>query len=94
MNEVSCDRMVLTVQADVVTLTPVAPQRRIDQAGAANLDGVVQPGLQIHGQPGVSECRHHLQRAERGPSNTSAHAQAHKKHIKPGRMVGHVAACK
>lgn len=87
-----CERRALTVQADVVTLTPVAPQWRIDQAGAANLDGVVQPGLQIHGQPGFSKCRRHLERAERGPLNTSAHAQAHIKHIKPGRMVGRVAA--
>lgn len=32
--------MILTVQGEAVGLAPLAPQRRLDQAGAANLDGV------------------------------------------------------
>lgn len=62
--------MVLTVQVDVVRFTPVAPQRRRVQAGAANLDGVVQSGLQIQRRPGLSRCRHHLETAERESQQT------------------------
>lgn len=62
--------MVLTVQVDVVRFTPVAPQWRLVQAGAANLDGVVQFGLQIQRQPGLLRCRHHLETAERESTNT------------------------
>lgn len=85
-------KTVLTVQVDVVTFTPVAPQWRIVQAGAANLDAVVQSVLQFQRRPGFSECRCHLETAERESTNTQAHAQAHK-HIKlVGRMVGPVGA--
>lgn len=85
-------KTVLTVQVDVVTFTPVAPQWRIVQAGAANLDAVVQSVLQFQRRPGFSKCRCHLETAERESTNTQAHAQAHK-HIKLiGRMVGPVGA--
>jgi len=56
--------MVLTVQVDVVTFTPVAPQRRLIQAGAADLDGVVQSGHQIQSQSGLTRYRHHLETEE------------------------------
>lgn len=49
-------RTVVTVQEDVVAFTPAAPQRRITQAGAADLDGVVGTGLQI--QSGLGFSRH------------------------------------
>lgn len=52
---------VLTVQEDVVTLAPDAPQRRIVQAGSADLDGVVDSGLQIQRCPGFSRHRHNLE---------------------------------
>lgn len=68
----SWKRMVLTVQVDVVRFTPFAPQRRIVEAGAANLDGVVQSGLQIQRGPGLSRCRHHLETAERESAHTRA----------------------
>lgn len=45
--------MVLTVQVDVVTFTPLTPQWRLVQAGGADLDGVVQFGLQLQRQPGL-----------------------------------------
>lgn len=67
----SCNEMVLTVQVDVVTFTPVAPQWRIVQVGAANLDGVVQSGLQIQRQLGFSRGRKHLETAERESTNMS-----------------------
>lgn len=65
--------VVLTVQVDVVRFTPVAPQRRLVQAGAANLDGVVQSGLQIQRRPGLSRCGHHLETAERERESQQTH---------------------
>ena len=57
--------MLLTVQVDVVGFTPVTPQWRFIQAGAVNLDGVVQSGLQIQKHPGLSGCRNNLTTAQR-----------------------------
>lgn len=63
----------LTVQLDVVTLTPVAPKRRSVQGGAANLDAVVQFRLQVQNQPRLCECRRHLETSER----ESVHSHVH-----------------
>lgn len=52
---------VLTVQEDVVTFTPAAPQGRITQAGAADLDGVVHSGLQIQRRLSLSGHGHNLE---------------------------------
>lgn len=51
----------LTIQEDVVTFTPAAPQRRITPAGAADLDGVVHTGLQVQRRLGVSRHGHNLE---------------------------------
>lgn len=83
-------KMVLTVQVDVVTFTPVAPQWRIVQVGAANLDGVVQSGLQIQRRLGFSWDRQHLETSEREPTNMSTHAQPHIHTVKMVRIVWHV----
>lgn len=55
----------LTVQLDVVAHTPVAPQRRLVQSRAANLDAVFQQRLQLQGQLCLSERRRHLETAEK-----------------------------
>lgn len=54
-------KTVLTLQEDVVTFTPAAPQRRIAPAGAADLDGVVHAGLQVQRRLGVSRHGHDLE---------------------------------
>ena len=69
----------------MVRLTPVAPQWRPVHAGAANLDGVVQFGLQIQRRPGRCRRGHHLETAERESTNTQVH-----KHIKLDEIVGRV----
>lgn len=69
----SSARGFLTVQLDVVNFTPVAPQRRSVQGGAANLDAVFQFRLQVQNQPRLCECRRHLETAER----ESVHSHVH-----------------
>lgn len=54
------EKTLLTVQEDMVTFTPAAPQRRIVQAGAADLDGVVHCGVQVQRRPGFSRHGHGL----------------------------------
>lgn len=60
-------KTLLTVQEDVVTFTPAAPQRRVMLAGAAHLDGVVHSRLQVQRRPGFSKHRHDLKTWKRKP---------------------------
>lgn len=61
------EKTLLTVQEDVVTFTPAAPQWRIMLAGAAHLDGIVHSGLQVQRRPGFSKHRHDLKTRKRKP---------------------------
>lgn len=65
--EIKAEKTLLTVQEDVVTFTPAAPQRRVALAAAAHLDGVVHSGLQVQRRPGFSKHGHDLKTRKRKP---------------------------